>query len=573
MRIYFEIYKNFKLNKYNNKILFIIIFSFISLIFELFSIGLLIPIIGVLFESNILNEYYFFKKIILLINPLKLIDNFSEKQNLLSGLCSLYFLLIFFKNFLLFFMMQYMSKIIFDIGLDTKTTFLSKIIDMPFLLSNKHKLSGLIIYNNNMETIKESLAIILTCIIEIILIFGILVFLLIKSPEAMLMIIIIALLLMIFNKAYLNRKLSFYSSQIKINEKEQVNFLLMTLKGIKNIKLDGTKNFFLNKFKFYLGKSNDANFGFAILTGSMRLITEIISAALISLLIIYFVLNNLDISEIVITLAIFLAGAIKILPSLNKITVSFQTLRYAKDRLIDLNSFYVNNLRSLVDLRSIKFENELELKNFSHIYDLSNKVFENTNFKISKGEKIYIKGESGSGKSTLVNIISGLIPSKSGSLLINNINITSQFRISNLGYITQRPFFISESIVNNVCLGIDKEKQNLDRVKECLKDARIYDDIMELKDHLNSYIINEGEGFSGGQLQRISLARLLYKNYDFLILDEFSNALDEGNEKIILDTLFKKYKEKTIILISHKEYENLKFDKKYKIEAKKIIKF
>ena len=257
----------------------------------------------------------------------------------------------------------------------------------------------------------------------------------------------------------------------------------------------------------------------------MRLITEIMSAALISFLIIYFVLNGLDVSEIVITLAVFLAGAIKILPSLNRITVSFQTLRYAKDRLTELNSFYVNNLKSILDSKSIKFEDQLELNNFSHVYDESNKVFEDTNFKISKGEKIYIKGESGSGKSTLVNIISGLIPCEFGSLLINNINITSQFRISNLGYITQRPFFISESIVNNVCLGIDKEKQNLDRVKECLKDARIYDDIMKLQNQLNSHIINEGEGFSGGQLQRISLARLLYKNYDFLILDEFSNAL------------------------------------------------
>ena len=165
---------------------------------------------------------------------------------------------------------------------------------------------------------------------------------------------------------------------------------------------------------------------------------------------------------------------------------------------MNLNSFYVNNLKDLLNLKSIKFENELELKNFSHIYDESNKVFENTNFKISKGEKIYIKGESGSGKSTLMNIISGLIPCELGSLFINNINISSQFRISNLGYITQRPFFISETIINNVCLGIEKEKQNLDRVKECLKDARVYDDIMKLQNQLNSYIINEGEGFSGG---------------------------------------------------------------------------
>ncbi len=573
MKIFLEIYKNFKLYKYNNKIFFLIIFSFSSLILELFSISLLIPIIGVLFEPNILKEYHLFEKTILYVNPLKHLGSFNLKQNLLGGLCSIYFILIFLKNFLLFFIMRYMSKITFDIGLETKTYFLSNIIDMPFLLSNKHKLSGLVTYNNNIETIKESLAIILSCIIEIILISGILIFLLINSPQAMLMIIIIVLLMILFNKIYLGKRLSHYASQIRINEKEQVNFLLITLKGIKNIKLGNIKNFFLSKFKFHLSKSNDANFGFAILTGSMRMLIEIMSAALISILIIYFVLIDLEVTKIVTTLAIFLAGALKILPSLNKITVSLQYLRYAKDRLVDLNNFHLDNLQNFTELKTIKFENNLELNNFSHIYEKKNTVFDNTNFKISKGEKIYFKGESGSGKSSLMNIISGLIPLEHGSFFVNKQKIKSQFRISNLGYITQTPFFISDTITNNICLGIKKENHDLERVKECLKDARIYDDIINLKDGLNSSIINDGEGFSGGQLQRISLARLLYKDYDLLILDEFTNALDETNEKYILKTLFEKYLKKTIILVSHKEYKDLKFDKTYKIENKKIIEF
>ena len=571
MKIFLEIYKNFKLDKYNKKFLLLYIFSFFNVFLEIFSLSLLLPIIGVLFDTNILNKYPFFKETILFVNPLKLFLQLDEQKNLLGGLCTLYFNIIFTKNIFLYFTMKYMTKITYNIGLELKSNFLSNIIDMSYLKISKQKLSGLVTFNNNIEFIKESLAIILSISIEFILIFGILIFLFFNNPQAMLMIFIIVFSLFLFNKFYLKEKLSYFSSKIKINEKEHTNFLLTTLRGIKNIRLDGVKNYFLNKFRYHLSKSNEANYGFAILSGSMRLIIEIMTAGLICIILTFFILNNYAISEIIATMAIFLAGGLKILPSLNKITVAYQTLEYTKDRLEDLNLFYIQNLTENKKVIPIMFEKNFELKNLKFSYNNEKIVFEDSNFIFSKGDKIYINGESGSGKSTLMNIISGLIKINKGELNIDGSKLVYEFKILNLGYITQRPFFVSDTILNNVCFGQKKEDQNIDKAIECLKDAKIYDDIAKLPENLNTLLVNDGEGFSGGQLQRISLARLLYKNSDLMILDEFTNALDIENEDKILNTLFTKYRDKTIIIVSHKYYKNLKFNKKYSIKNNKII--
>ena len=150
----------------------------------------------------------------------------------------------------------------------------------------------------------------------------------------------------------------------------------------------------------------------------------------------------------------------KILPSLNKITVAYQTLRYSKDRLQDLN-FFILKINENKKIIPITFNGNLELKNLQFSYDNDKVVFKDSNFNFSKGDKIYIKGESGSGKSTLMNIISGLIKCDEGELKIDGNNLVDEFKILNLGYITQRPFFTSDTILNNVCFGEKEGRSKL----------------------------------------------------------------------------------------------------------------
>lgn len=571
MEVFFNTYKNFGIGKYKLKIIILYVVTIINLFLEIFSLSLIIPIVGIILDSKIFDEYEVVKNLILVMNPLQFFYQFKESFNLLGGLCTIYFTIILFKNLILFFIIRFQSKFVFQITLDIKSNFLSKIIEMPYLYINKYKFSGLITYNNNVSTITESLSVILTASIEIILIIGILLFLLINSPQAMVMIIIISSILLIFNKFFLNKKLNYHSEQIKVHEKEQINFLLSSLKGLKEIKLNNLKNFFLGKYKSHLNISNEANFHFQVLSSSMRLLIEVLAAILITSLLFYFIFTNLSTNEIITTLAVFLAGAIKILPSLNKLTVSYQYLQFTKARLNDLNLFYEKNLIKPKNMTEFEFNNKIEIKNLYYSYDGEKNIFSDCNFEILKGNKIYIKGESGCGKSTLMNIVSGLIEIKETNLFIDEKNIRFPFRISNLGYLTQKPFFIADTIKQNICLGMSKDQQDEKKIFEHLQDLQIYDDVKKMKKGLDTFISNDGEGLSGGQLQRIALARLLYTNPDLIILDESTNAVDQETENLIMNNLFKKYSDKTIIIISHRNFDNLNFDKYYSIINNKII--
>ena len=570
MEVFFRAYNNFGIGKYKIKIIILYFATIINLVLEIFSLSLIIPIVGVILDSQIFNEYEIIKNIILVMNPLQLFYAFNESFNLLGGLCTIYFIIILIKNITLFLIIRFQSKFIFQITLEIKSNFLSKIIEMPYLYLNKYKFSGLITFNNNVSTITETLSVILTSSIEIILIVGILIFLFINSPEAMIMIMLISLTLLVFNKFYLNKKLNYHSEQIKVHEKEQVNFLLSSLKGLKEIKLNNLKDYFLSKYKSHLNISNEANFHFQVLSSSMRLLIEVLAAILISSLLIYFIISNLSINEIITTLAVFLAGAFKILPSLNKLTVSYQYLQFTKARLNDLNSFYEENLVKLKNIIEFKFVEKIEIKNLNYSYDGEKEIFSDCNFEISKGDKIYIKGESGSGKSTLMNIISGLIDIKNNNLLIDKKNIIFPFRITNLGYLTQKPFFISDTIKQNICLGIPRDQQDEKKIFEHLKELQIYDAVKKMKNGIETIISNDGEGLSGGQLQRIALARLLYTNPDLIILDESTNAVDQETENLIMNNLFKNYSSKTIIIISHRDFYNLNFNKHYSIINNKV---
>ena len=293
MRIFFTIFKNFGINKYKAKIFILYFATLINLFLEVFSLSLIIPIIGVLLNSTLFDQYELIKNIILVLYPLQFFYQFKENYNLLGGLCFIYFIVILIKNILLFYILRFQSKFIFDITLDIKSNFLSKIIEIPFLYLNKYKFSGLITYNNNVSAITESLSLILNSSIEIILIIGILIFLFFNSPQAMLMIILISLILLLFNKFYLHKKLHHHSEQIKVHEKEQVNFLLSSLKGLKEIKLDDLKSHFLGKYKSHLNSSNEANFHFQVLSSSMRLLIEVLAAILITSLLLYFIISSI----------------------------------------------------------------------------------------------------------------------------------------------------------------------------------------------------------------------------------------------------------------------------------------
>jgi len=168
-----------------------------------------------------------------------------------------------------------------------------------------------------------------------------------------------------------------------------------------------------------------------------------------------------------------------------------------------------------------------------------------------------VVGESGSGKSTLLNIISGIIKPDSGKVETDNIDIFENLKIwqKKIGYVSQNPIFLDDSIKKNIAFGINENEINEKKIWDVLELANLKEHVNNLENGINTEIGERGIKFSGGQSQRISIARALYRSCDILILDEATSALDSDTEMNILNEISKLSKQNklTVIIVSHRE--------------------
>lgn len=200
------------------------------------------------------------------------------------------------------------------------------------------------------------------------------------------------------------------------------------------------------------------------------------------------------------------------------------------------------------------FKDKISLNNVSFNYDQV-QVLNSLNLEINKNETLAIVGESGSGKTTLINLLSGLmIPSK-GELLIDKIPI-NEFNLytykNRIGYIAQEAPIFNDSVFNNVTFWDEKSGENYLRFEKAIKRASIFDYVMELPNKEDEFLGNNGINISGGQKQRLSIARELYKDVDFLFMDEATSALDGGTESAIQSEIESLKGQYTIIIIAHR---------------------
>jgi len=200
------------------------------------------------------------------------------------------------------------------------------------------------------------------------------------------------------------------------------------------------------------------------------------------------------------------------------------------------------------------FKKEIVLKDVSFNYDEVN-ILDRINLKISKNETIAFVGESGSGKSTLMNIISGLFPPASGEMLVDSTSIAqidlNSYRRS-IGYIAQDPPIFSDTVFNNVTFWDKKTPENLKKFNEAIQKASLFEFVDNLALQEEEVLGNNGINISGGQKQRLSIARELYKEVDFLFMDEATSALDGETEAAIQKSIDELKGEFTVIMIAHR---------------------
>ncbi|MFK7949087.1 MAG: ABC transporter ATP-binding protein [Saprospiraceae bacterium] len=224
------------------------------------------------------------------------------------------------------------------------------------------------------------------------------------------------------------------------------------------------------------------------------------------------------------------------------------------------------------DAEFSKLSGAVEFNDVTFVYpDTGIKALENVNFKLEPGQKMAIIGRTGSGKTTIVDLLVRMYDVTDGQILIDNKNIESLSLSSlrqNMGYVPQDVFLFSDSIAQNVAFGNENATQ--EEIEKYTKYASVYDDIMEFPQGFETLVGERGVTLSGGQKQRVSIARALIKQPDILILDDSLSAVDTTTEKRILNYLEKTMADKTAIIITHRIYNLLDFDKIIVLEDGRI---
>ena len=246
------------------------------------------------------------------------------------------------------------------------------------------------------------------------------------------------------------------------------------------------------------------------------------------------------------------------MPSFVNIYNSSNNLKFyknSKENVLEKLAIIKNKKR-----KTLKLDNfdELKLKNISFNYSNKKKlILEKINIKINKGKITGIFGKTGIGKSTLVDIILGLIRPIRGEIFLNKkkIQLHRYFLKDFFSYVPQKSYIINASIKENIALAIDKNMINEKKIVKCLKVADAYNFVKSLPKGINYVCKDGGKNLSGGQSQRLAIARALYFNSEIMILDESTSSLDQQTEEKIFKNLSKM--NKTIIFISH----NLKLKK------------
>ena len=372
---------------------------------------------------------------------------------------------------------------------------------------------------------------------------------------------------------------------------------LIEAKRLSNASLavSGAKDFYLFNLgnMFYSLFVKDTNNGAskmaeqAFFKQFMRYCVEYYAVLIIILGSIVLLSVNFKLNEVLAVLGLYFVALFRLLPSLNRVLANVNeiTFNYATFKLVvELLSKLKTKNKYLNDNVNDKRNNEncnwdrVEIENGSYSLtdDSKEHILSNVNFTLERGKRYLLTGPSGSGKSTLLDIILGLKELTAGkATFLNGSEIVEMQTIGNsaIAYVPQKTVFLNESIVANIALQ-DYFNDNVDqhRLDEVLRICEISEFAENLENDIDHVIHEGGNSLSGGQCQRIALARALYRCPELLILDEATSALDGNLEARVLKNIFEEQKSTCILMVSHNSTLSRFFTDEFKMELGSVIK-
>lgn len=571
----FKFYESFlKIFSSNQKKNFFILifFSIIAMILETVSLASIFPILDLFFnDSSKVKEYLFFEKIY----------NLKNKDIIVIYLSVIFLLVFLIKALFLTFFLHQKNVFVYSIRNFQTNNLLKTYVYNDYLFHLDNNSASLIRNINDANLLSVFARSLIDFTSEILLFFGILIFLLIIYPILTLSISLFFFLIAIIFFKIFQAKISYYGEKSRHYRGRKLKNLKEIFGGIREIKIFGQEINFLkifNKNNFF---ENDLTRKHTFIAGLPKIWFEWLTIFILSILLIFLVKKVEETNSIIPLLGLYLFAAFKIVPAVIRIINLLQDMRFSLPSIRpyisnkhEIEGETLKNQKIIEEKnKNFEFKKKININNLKYEYPSNNKkVFNGLNISINKNQLIGIHGESGTGKTTLINLLLGLLRPDTGEILVDEKNILNDIGgwQKKISYIPQSIFIVDDKILNNVALGVPENEINIDKVKKCLKFANLSTFIEELPDGINTNCGELGDKISGGQKQRLAIARAFYNNSEVLIFDEFTNNLDKENEIKIMEDIFK-LKDKTRIIVSHSSKVLSYCEKKFEIKNKIIL--
>lgn len=545
-----------------SKLFLIFLMIVLTMFLEMIGIGLIIPLINLLIDSE--NHY--------MIQNINFFENSSQNEIIKFFSFILIFLYLF-KACFVFIFNKFKYGYLFDLQKKISSEFMGKYLSFDYSKILKTSSSEKIRNLNNVSIFVELLNQSLMLITEFFLIIGIgLIVIWINDTGSIFIFIIIGIV-----SYYLFRvsKKSLYIYGKERNKFDKLKFqsIQENFFSIKEIKILKKEKFFKHKFSKINNFYADFSKKFEIYQIIPKVTLEFIGILSLCSVIIYMVLRGIDTKIIIINMGIFAAAAFKMIPSLGRIINHTQFISYYSNiiEIFESQSDFQTNDKLDIAGDKISFNKNILFKNIFFSYG-EKKILENFNLEIEKNECIGLIGESGVGKSTLINLLLGLLSPDKGKILIDGVDtdFKKYYWGDTIGYVPQFIYLINDSIKRNIAFGIENELINENSIKSSIKNSQLEKFIEDTNGGIEYIIDENGKNLSGGQIQRIGIARALYNNPKILILDESTSSLDKDTEESFLNIIKNLKNTLTIIIISHKQNPLSICDKIYKISNKRV---
>lgn len=534
-------------------IIFVIFSTFVTFA-EIFSVAIVIPFFGVLLNYDELSQINYFKSLLNIIG--------NPEENIVIIISTAIFILTFvIKNILIIKFNFSLNSFIFNLKKRISNTIFRNYINENYIFFIKNKSSKLI-SNINTEVnvfINNYFQQLLILFSELSIFIGLITVMVLINPSYLLIMVTISILFMIVLFSVLRKKIQNLGDKRQIGDFQKMSFLQQSFIGIKETKIYNVEEYLIKKFQYSNNLLINIEKTIADYAHIPKIYFEIILITTFSIFVLGMRNSNLPTVEIVSQLAVISLIGIRFLPMVNKLSnlvtrikiglPAFKSIYEVLSKIEKKNINISNN-----EINQVIFKNEMKIENVNLNYGKKT-IFNNLNLKINKGTFIGIVGESGSGKTSFLDLILGLITDYEGKILLDNNNLKEINNQKNniFSYVPQEIKFTSDKIKNNIAYGIEDNKIDIERVNDILKKVELSDYVSKLDNNINTELSDMAMNMSGGQRQRLGIARALYFNPKILILDEATSALDLDIEKKILDMLIMLKGELTLITTSHRE--------------------